>query len=180
MEEGFPWVDILFLAIILYTFIMGFLKGLLKEIISISFFVVGLIIALNKGKILSRSLNSFIKLGVFCDFLSFFIILIFFIILGAVFAFILRKILIRGPVKFIDRIMGSIFGAIKGFLIVFIIIILVISYFPNFKLMEKSFICFYTFDITIYLAKFFPSDIYEKYQKNLTKHEERGRNGKRI
>jgi membrane protein required for colicin V production len=178
MSEGFPWLDLLFLIIILYSLVMGFLKGFFREVISLTFFILGLITAFGNWRQLSSLLRPFLKIGLICDFLSFMIILIAFMLLGAIVAFLIRKIFVRGPIKFIDRIAGLLFGGIKGIFIVLIIIILIIAFIPNSRIVERSTIAFYSLDITDSLVKIFPSYIYEKYMENIKKIG--GDNGKRI
>lgn len=180
MSENIPWIDILFIMIIVYTLVMGFLKGFFKEIISIAFFVVGLVVAMKKWMIISSIIRPIIGSEILSNFLSFFLILIIFMITGSFIAFIVRKIFIKGPLKFFDRMAGFVFGGIKGFVIVLILIILTIAYFPDFKLQERSSIAFYSLDITDSLAKIFPMEIYKKYRGNLEKFEAGGSNGKRI
>lgn len=180
MSENIPLIDILFIVIIVYTLVMGFLKGFFKEIISIAFFVVGLLVAMRNWMSISSIIRPIIGVEILSDFLSFFIILIVFMITGSFIAFIGRKIFIRGPLKFFDRMAGFVFGGVKGFFIVLILIILTISFFPDFKLQERSSIAFYSLDITDSLAKIFPIEIYKKYRESLDKYDTGGTNGKRI
>lgn len=180
MLDGFPWFDLLFLVIILYTLVMGFFKGFVKEIISIIFFIIGLVVAFNNWMKISNLLRTVLKISLVCDFLSFLLILIEFMLIGTFIAFILKKIFVRGPIKFLDRMAGLIFGGIKGIFIVLVIIILIIAFLPKINLLEKSAIAFYSLDITDSLAKLFPQDIYEKYLDNIDKFIAGGDNGKRI
>jgi membrane protein required for colicin V production len=180
MVSGFPWVDLLFLVIILYTLLMGFLKGFFKEIISIAFFVIGLFVALSYWRDLSSIIRPILGIEILCDILSFSLILISFMILGSFTAFIVKKLFIRGPIKFFDRIAGLVFGGIKGIFIVLVLIIISIAFLPNLRLIEKSTLAFYSLDITDSLAKIFPSEIYNKYKENLDKFITGGDNGKRI
>lgn len=180
MLDSFPWFDLLFLLIILYTLVMGFFKGFVKETISIVFLILGLVVAFSNWMKISNFLRPFLKIELVCDFLSFLLILIGFMIAGTFIAFILKKIFIRGPIKFIDRIAGLIFGGIKGVFIVLVMIILIIAFLPKINLLEKSTIAFYSLDITDSLAKLFPQKIYEKYLYNINKCIVGGDNGKRI
>lgn len=180
MIKGFPWVDLLFLVIVLYTVLIGFLKGFFKELISIAFFIVGLVFAIRYWRNLSSTIRPILEIGIVCDFLSFLLILIAFMILGSFIAFIVKKLLIKGPIKFLDRIAGLVFGGIKGIFIVLLLIIISIAYLPHLKLIEKSTFAFYSLDITDFLAKIFPSEIYNKYKENLNKFMVGGDNGKRI
>ncbi len=180
MAESFPWFDLIFLVIILYTLVMGFLKGFFKEFISITFFVLGVITAFANWKHLSSLILPILKISIVCDFLSFLFILLAFMVIGSIIAFLIKKLFIRGPIKFLDRIAGLIFGGIKGIFIVLIIIILTVAFLPGLKMIERSTIAFYSLDITDSLAKVFPSDIYKKYMENLKELEVGGGNGKRI
>ncbi len=180
MYESFPWIDLLFLIIIFFTFITGFVKGLLRETVTITFLVIGLIFAFSKFKHLSILLRPFLKIEGVCDFISFFLILILFLCIGAFLSFIFRKFILKGPIKFLDRILGAFFGAIKGTLIVFIIIILLIAFFPKTRLTERSFIAYYTIQITSSIAKILPVEIYERFEKNIEMIERGGENGKRV
>ncbi len=180
MVKSFPWIDLLFLIIILYTLLMGFLKGFFKELISIAFLVIGLVVAIRYWKDLSSIIRPILGIGIICDFLSFFLILIAFIILGSFIAFVVKKLFIKGPIKFFDRIAGLVFGGIKGIFIVLLLIIISIAYLPDLKLIERSAFAFYSLDITDSLAKIFPSEIYKRYKENLDKFIAGGDNGKRI
>lgn len=180
MVKGFPWIDLLFLVIILYSLLMGFLKGFFKELISIAFFVIGLVFAIGYWRNLSSIIRPLLEIEIVCDFLSFCLILIAFMILGSFIAFLIKKLFIKGPIKFLDRMAGLVFGGIKGIFIVLLLIILSTAYLPDLRLIEKSTFAFYSLDITDYLAKIFPSEIYQRYKENVEKFSIGGENGKRI
>jgi len=56
------------------------------------------------------------------DFIAFLSIFFFILIVGSIITYFIKKILVRGPMKSIDRILGAFFGLIRGILICSVII----------------------------------------------------------
>lgn len=122
------WLDITFLVILGVSVFLAFLKGFVKELISIVALYIAVVVAgrlyptLNPmtSKLVSAPLDSV---------LSF--LLIFFGILGlaAVVAFIVNRLVKSSKLKPMDRVLGVLFGLVRGWLIC-AVMILALTAFP--------------------------------------------------
>jgi len=56
------------------------------------------------------------------DFIAFLIIFFFVLVIGSVVTYFIKKILVRGPMKSIDRILGAFFGLLRGVLICSVVV----------------------------------------------------------
>ncbi len=171
MIGPFNTVDIFILIIITVSLLLGMVKGFLREIFSLIFFVLAIILASlfysdlsalfvkgdaadakpgervivkhapvessvkSEGQAtMTKSLDNPLSKWqnrVFepkakgkrvADFLAFLAIFFLVLVLGSIVTYFLKKILVRGPMKSVDRILGAFFGLLRGMLICSIII----------------------------------------------------------
>lgn len=89
------------------------------------------------------------------DFIAFLIIFFFILIIGSIVTYFIKKILVRGPMKSVDRILGAFFGLIRGILICSIIIYGVRKIEFKVKIVNNSFIVKILLNETIELMQGF-------------------------
>src|SRR3990167_4123813 len=144
MSASYNWIDYLVLAIILWSIIAGFMRGLVKEIVSLITLVAAGIIAIifanplanwiasasyAQSLISSMSTHlgvdtvqsvSYIILG-----LSYIILFLAVLIIGAVIGSSISYAVAATGIGIINRILGGLFGMIRGVVIVIVIMFLV-------------------------------------------------------
>lgn len=116
MIDSLNFLDFIILFILSLSVLFGFIKGLLRELLSIAFFIVAVIMAflfyLDAGKFLSSFISSK-EIAYFVGFISIFVMVI---IIGILVTYYVKKVFIIGPLKPIDRILGGVFGLLRGIL----------------------------------------------------------------
>lgn len=115
-------LDIVILTIIAVLAIMGYFQGLIREIAQVLGMIVGVVLAVKFAVTLAASIppsgwSLVVKTPIAAVLILIATYLVFFLI-----GFIVRKILIHGPLKLMDRTLGMLLGIIKGVILVVIII----------------------------------------------------------
>ena len=130
MTAGLNILDIVFLIIVGISILMGIIKGFIRELFSLIFLIIGVVLAYLFYKDVGAILMKYLNNEDIANFLGFTGIFTSILIVGALFTYLIRKIFTVGPLKAIDRILGGIFGLLRGILIS-VIIILVLQAYPN-------------------------------------------------
>lgn len=110
------WVDAAIGAVILAALIVGAFKGFVRMAVGIVATVGGFILAATYYQRGADLLSGLISRPVAARFASFLIILFLTVLAGMLLVAILSK-LIRGPLKFLDRLGGLLFGVAQGVLV---------------------------------------------------------------
>lgn len=115
-------LDIVILFILGISVLFGVIKGLIRELLSIAFFVVAVVLAFlfyqDVGQLFMKSIKNN-EVSNFAGFLTIFFVVI---IIGSIITYTVKKVFIVGPLKPIDRVLGGVFGLIRGILIAGVIV----------------------------------------------------------
>ena len=144
MSASLNWVDYVFIVIFLYSMLSGFFRGFVKEIVSLATLIIAFIVATLFANPLATAFTnsdsvqsavgqasnamgssaagpaSYIAIG-----LSFFVLFIATIIIGAIISAILNLAFQAGILGFGNRILGAVFGLVRAFLVNMVIVFLV-------------------------------------------------------
>lgn len=110
------WVDITMLVVLSIALIIGLIKGFMRQLIGIAAVIIGLILAIVYYPYAAELYLRFVSRNLLAQFLGFLTILLIVMTVGWVISFLLSK-LIKGPLKFINHVLGGGLGMIKGVLI---------------------------------------------------------------
>lgn len=137
MTGSFNVLDILFLAIVILSTLFGIIKGFIRELFSLAFFIIALILSFlyysDVGTIYSKYLSE--NIAHFAGFVTIFVAVL---VVGTLVTYFIKKIFILGPLKTIDRIFGGVFGLVRGMLIAALIVFVMIAFQINDSLVRKS------------------------------------------
>lgn len=114
-------LDGLFLVLILVSVLMGVIKGFIRELLSLAFIIAVVLAFLfyhDVGTLLMKNIES----RNVANFAGFTAVFAGVLIVGSVVTFLVKKAFNIGPLKGIDRILGSVFGLLRGMLICGIIL----------------------------------------------------------
>lgn len=131
-------MDIVFLIIVGISILMGIIKGFIRELFSLIFLILGIVLAYLFYKDVGAIFMKYLSNKDIANFLGFTGIFTSILIVGALFTYLIRKIFTVGPLKAIDRILGGIFGLLRGILIIIIIILVLQAYPSQNNLLNKS------------------------------------------
>lgn len=159
------WLDGIFIAIIFISAMFGIIKGLVRELLSLAFFVIAVMLSFLFFRDLGSRLQSTIRNPEIANIVAFGIIFIAVLIVGAIVTWTARKIFSVGPLKAMDRILGGAFGLIRGTLIAGIIVFLLVVFPVNEKITRESTLSpylLYTFNMVL---KAVPGDYRDQIQR---------------
>ncbi len=118
------WVDLAIIGIILLSALVGFTRGLLREVLSFAIWLGAVFVAWMFHKELAAELtrwiaNPAVRLG------AAFLILVFgILILGALFGHLLSMLVEKTGLTGTDRVLGVVFGAARGAVLVAMLVFL--------------------------------------------------------
>ena len=115
------WVDVLIVAILGISSMLGVWRGMVRELLSLLFLVLALVIAQSYGTELSEMLVSVIANGAVRYFVSVCCLFVVVLLCGALVIFVSQKFLVLTGLMIIDRGLGVLFGLARGALIVLIL-----------------------------------------------------------
>tara|TARA_B100001059_G_scaffold111986_1_gene112213 strand:+ start:1709 stop:2200 length:492 start_codon:yes stop_codon:yes gene_type:complete len=115
------WVDVFIVAILGISSMLGAWRGMVRELLSLSFLVLAVVIAQSYGTVVSEMLVSVVANGTVRYFVAVCCLFVAVLIFGALVIFISQKFLILTGLMLIDRGLGVVFGLVRGALIVLIL-----------------------------------------------------------
>ena len=157
------WLDILFLVIIAVSLIIGLIKGLARMIIGVASVVAGFVIAGLYYRPVSALFNRLLAAEIWRHLIAFVLIFIAVLIVGGLISFLLSKI-IKGPLRFADRVLGGILGVIAGVLICGVLVIAQLSFPVDKQVLRSSALAPHCYWLTKGMIQIIPRELKEKFK----------------
>lgn len=161
MTGSLNFLDILFLAIVILSTLFGVIKGFIRELFSLAFFIIALILSFlyyaDVGMIYGKYLSKNIA-----DFAGFVTIFVVVLAAGTLVTYFIKKIFVLGPLKTIDRIFGGVFGLVRGVSIAALIVFIMIAFRINDSLVRKSRLAPFVLETIRVVFKITPEKFKEK------------------
>jgi len=174
------WLDIVLGVILAATFVIGLVKGLVKEIVGVAAVIVGFIAASHFYLRPAAFFQRLVHYPVAAKFLGFIVIFAGFVMVGWLVAFLLSKLMV-GPLRLLNHVFGGMVGLVEGMLIsgVFVFALLV---FPiNKRALADSRLAPYCYGLAKTMVQLIPEDLKNQFReayRNIVKSE--GKNGQKI
>ncbi len=179
MSGSLNLLDVFFFVIILGSIILGIIKGFIRELFSLAFFIIAVILSFLFYADLGDVFVKHIKNRDVANFAAFAAIFVVVLIVGSLVTYSLKKLFVIGPLKSIDRILGGAFGLVRGILICGIFIFGLIVFPIHDKLVKESQVCPYIMKTVDVFLNLLPENFREKidifYQGNGQKNNRTGR-----
>ena len=174
------WLDIVFLVVLGLTLVIGLIKGLVKQAIGLAAVVIGFLLAslyyLHAAWFLRKLISSEIAANLIGFLLIFFVV----VALGTLLSFLLSK-LMKGPLAFINRVLGGLFGLIKGVLICGVIVFAFLVFDFEREALNHSALAPYCFQITKGIVALIPQSLKEKFKTSYQEfRSDEAKNGQKI
>lgn len=122
------FLDIIFIAIILVSTIFALRKGLAREVISLVALFGGFLLAALYYPLVARWFLDVAKSEAVADLIGFVTIFVACLLIGAVAAFIVNRLIKMASLEWIDRLMGAIFGFLRGWAVASILALALIAF----------------------------------------------------
>jgi membrane protein required for colicin V production len=158
------WLDLVFLVILLVTFILGIFKGLIRQVIGILAVVIGLILAVYNYAYVAELYARFVSNRTLTHLLGFFTVFIVVLCLGWLVAFLLSKIM-KGPLKFLNHIFGGALGLLKGVLICGVIVLGLLVFPVKKEALKESQISPYCLKVAEAMYYLIPQSLKQEFKK---------------
>lgn len=157
-------LDIILVIIVGLSILFGILKGFIRELFSLAFFIIAVVLSFlfyyEVGGIYMSSLKN-MDVSNFAGFITIFVLVL---IMGAVVTYFVKKIFTIGPLKAIDMILGGLFGLLRGILIATIIVFALIVFPVNNNLIVNSKLSPYIMKSIEIFIHFLPAKYKEKIE----------------
>lgn len=160
----FNWLDIILLIIIVASLILGSIKGLVRQVIGIAAVIFGLVLALVYYPYVAVLYHRWIESQVLSHFLGFITVFIAVLCLGWLIAWLISKI-IKGPLKFIDHVLGGGFGFLKGILICGVLVFALLIFPVSVRALKNSYLAPYCLGMTKLVAKVMPQELKDTFKE---------------
>ncbi len=127
---SFDWnlLDFIFIGVTFISIFIGILRGFVKELLSIIFLILSVVLSILYYKYAGNIFKEFIRSSEVANFLGFISIFIIILSAGILITFFLKKLIVIGPIKSVDRLLGAFFGFIRAALICAIILFGILAF----------------------------------------------------
>ena len=158
------FLDLILILILFLSILFGILKGFIRELFSLAFFIIGVVLSFlfyyEVGELFLPQLKNR-EVSNFAGFITIFVVVS---IVGSLVTYLIKKLFTLGPLKNIDMILGGVFGLLRGILIVSIIVFALIVFPVNDKLVTKSRLSPYVLTTIEVFVHFLPAKYQDKIQ----------------
>lgn len=158
------WLDIVLFIIIVGSLVLGIIKGLMRQVIGLAAVLLGLVLALVYYPYVSQLYLQWIESQVLSHFLGFITIFIAVLCLGWLISWLISKI-IKGPIKFINHVLGGGLGLLKGILICGILVFALLVFPVSVQALRNSFLAPYCLGMTKLVAKVIPQELKDTFKE---------------
>jgi membrane protein required for colicin V production len=155
-------LDIVLIIILALSILLGIIKGFIRELFSLAFFIIGVVLSFLFYNEVGGIYMPGFKNRDISNFAGFITIFVLVLIVGAVVTYFVKKIFTIGPLKAIDMILGGLFGLLRGILIASIIVFAIIVFPVNDNLIIKSQLSPYVIKSIEVFVHFLPAEYKEK------------------
>jgi len=157
-------LDIILVFLVGLSIILGILKGFIRELLSLAFFIIAVVLAFlfyyEVGDIYMFGFKNR-DVSNFAGFITIFVLVL---MVGALVTYLVKKIFTLGPLKAIDTILGGLFGLLRGILIAATIVFALVLFPVNDNLMAKSKLVPYVIKGIEFVVHFLPAEYKEKIE----------------
>lgn len=157
---NFNVLDIVLIVIVSLSILFGIIKGFIRELLSLAFFILAVVLAFLFYHEVGDMFMSSVKSRDISNFAGFITIFVVVLIIGTVITYFAKKVFTIGPLKGVDKIMGGVFGLLRGILISAIIVFALVAFPVNDNLILKSGLAPYVMKTIDVFFNFLP----EKYR----------------
>lgn len=158
------WVDIVVVAIIGISVLIGLFRGLIKESVSLATWILALWVGLTYGPKLALLLPFSVGSQTVQSLIGIVILFVVVILVGGIVNYLIGQLVDRTGLSGTDRMLGIIFGVLRGGLIVAALVLLaMLTNLPNEPWWQSSLTLPFFHDIAIWIRDLLPPSLAEHF-----------------
>ncbi|MBN2430964.1 MAG: CvpA family protein [Acidobacteria bacterium] len=158
-------LDIIFLVILVLSFVLALFKGLVKEIISLVALVGGLLLAATGYDTAATLFGNWIDSAAWRDVLGFLLIFLGIQLAAGMTVFVIDRILKFSHIKWFDRLAGGVFGILRGWLICSVILLAMTAFSLELPVVQQSALSPYLMITARLAAGLVPDELHREFEK---------------
>ncbi len=158
------WVDIVVLAIIGISVVIGLFRGLIKESISLATWILALWVGLSFGPQLAGLLPFSVGSQTVQSLIGIVILFVIVILAGGIVNYLVGQLVDRSGLSGTDRMLGIVFGVLRGGLIVAgLVLLAMLTNLPNEPWWQQSATLPFFQDIAVWIRDMLPPSLAEHF-----------------
>ncbi len=162
---SFAWLDIVVIAFVAISILVGIFRGFVKEILSLSSWVLAAFIAYNFGELAASYVTPYISEPTLALAIAYVVVFLLALIAFSIVSYLISKLFSATGMSAIDRSLGSVFGAVRAAVIMGFLIL--IGHFLN--LQEQSWwqdsqLLEYFQPVADWIKSYLPGDVVNKIE----------------
>ena len=174
------WLDLVLLAVVVVTAVLGIVKGLVKQVIGLAAVVAGLVLASLYYEEAAAVFGTFVESRLLGHFLGFVLIFAVVLVAGALVGYLVHKAMV-GPLALVNRLLGGVFGFVKAVLICGILVFAMVSFEVAKPAVEASVLAPACLGVTRAIVNMIPQDLRAKFNSSYREiRESGGKHGQKI
>ena len=122
------WLDWIFAVVVAISVVTAFMKGFVRELISLTVLVVGLVVAAAGYPRAALWFDDLTKSHEVASGLGFLVLFLGVLLLGSLVSLVLRKLIKGAGIQWFDRMLGAVFGLIRGVLVDCIVLLVLVAF----------------------------------------------------
>jgi len=138
MSLDLSLLDVILTVIIGLSIVFGLVKGFIRELFSLAFFILAVILSFMYYFEAGNLFVTQLKNRDLANFTGFLLIFIAVMVVGALMTWTTKKIFVIGPLRSVDRILGGAFGLLRGILIAAVIVFGVVVFSVDEGMVRRS------------------------------------------
>lgn len=124
-------LDILIISALVFFIIKGLLRGFIREISSLAGVVLGIFLASRYQPGTTEAMKQFLNPGPHLPLISFIVIFAAVVVGCNVLGWLIRLVLRKAPLGWLDRLLGLCFALLKGVIITYLVIVILTFFLPS-------------------------------------------------
>jgi membrane protein required for colicin V production len=124
-------LDILIISTLVYFIVKGILRGFIREIASLAGVVIGILLASRYQPEVTEVIQQFLNPGPYLSLIGFIVILVSVVVACNLLGWLIRLLLRKAPLGWLDRILGLCFALLKGVIVTYLAIVILTFFLPS-------------------------------------------------
>jgi membrane protein required for colicin V production len=156
-------LDIILLIILLVTLVLGLIKGLVRQAIGLVAVVGGLVLAAHYYPQAGSVVHKIVSNAVVANFIGFLAVFTAVVAMGSIVGLLVTK-LMKGPLNFLDHVLGGVFGLFKGVLICGVVVFSLLVFEVRRDALAGSRLAPICFQVTRAVVRLIPGDLEARFK----------------